>query len=211
MKRILVISPHPDDEVIGCGGTLAKYISKGSQIEIIFLTSGEDGIKGKNDLETMQIREQESREVEKFMGFRYIEFWREKDGAFTVTRELVQLLMKRIQDYNPDEIFVTHENEQHRDHKQASRLVFETVLKMPSHLTKPLVWMYEVWTPLQHMDRIEDISEYVEVKRKAIQTYKSQCTVMNVEEAVLGLNRYRGEMHSWPGGNYAEVFKRMKI
>ena len=126
MKRILVISPHPDDEVIGCGGTLAKYISKGSQIEIIFLTSGEDGIKGKNDLETMQIREQESREVAKFMGLKHIEFWREKDGEFKVTRELVQVLMKRIQDFNPDEIFVTHDMEQHPDHVQAALLVMET-------------------------------------------------------------------------------------
>jgi LmbE family N-acetylglucosaminyl deacetylase len=209
MKKILVISPHPDDEVIGCGGTLAKYISEGNRIEIIFLTSGEDGIKGKNDVETMQIREQESKNVAKFMGFNHIEFYREKDGELNVTQELIQVLRKLIKDYNPDEIFVTHDMEQHPDHKQAAKLVLETLPKMNSEFKLPVVWMYEVWTPLQQMDRIEDISEYVDIKRKAIQTYKSQCAVMNFEEAILGLNRYRGEMHSWPGGNYAEVFKKL--
>ena len=36
MKKILVIAAHPDDEVLGCGGTLAKYSKKGSKVKIIF-------------------------------------------------------------------------------------------------------------------------------------------------------------------------------
>ena len=41
MNRILVISPHPDDESIGCGGTLRKHITEGDSVWVIFLTSGE--------------------------------------------------------------------------------------------------------------------------------------------------------------------------
>jgi N-acetylglucosamine malate deacetylase 1 len=211
MKKVLVISPHPDDEVIGCGGTLGKFLSLGEHVEIVFLTSGEKGIRDKDYLETIQIREQESKDVAKLMGFNRIEFWREKDAGLLVTPELVRVLFQRIKDYNPDEIFVTHDMDQHPDHKQAALLVKQALLKMTPKSIMPVVWMYEVWTPLQHLDRIEDISGYIEVKRKAIKTYQSQCAIMNFEEAILGLNRYRGEMHSWPGGDYAEVFKRMKI
>ena len=71
--------------------------------------------------------------------------------------------------------------------------------------------MFEVWTPLQAMDRIVDISEFIEIKRKAIQAHQSQCEAMDFDEALLALNRYRGEMHSWPGGDYAEIFAAMKL
>ena len=70
--------------------------------------------------------------------------------------------------------------------------------------------MYEVWTPLQIIDHIVDITPFIDIKLAAIKIYKSQCAVMNFEDAFFGLNRYRGEMHSWPGGEYAEVFEKMK-
>ncbi len=44
------------------------------------------------------------------------------------------------------------------------------------------------------------------IQLAAIRAYRSQCKVMRFDQALLGLNRYRGEMHSWPGGDYAEVF-----
>jgi LmbE family N-acetylglucosaminyl deacetylase len=69
--------------------------------------------------------------------------------------------------------------------------------------------MYEVWTPLQKMDDIIDISPYVSDKVAAIRAHKSQCDIMRFDEAALALNRFRGEMHSWPGGDYAEVFRHM--
>ncbi len=63
---------------------------------------------------------------------------------------------------------------------------------------------------MQEMDEIVDISAYVECKLAAIQKHKTQVNVMRLDEAALALNRYRGEMHSWPGGDYAEVFQRLK-
>src|SRR5262249_33901722 len=67
---------------------------------------------------------------------------------------------------------------------------------------------YEVWTPLQDIDRVEDISEVMQVKVAAVRAYRTQCNAMRFDDAVLGLNRYRGEMHSWPGGPYAEIFQQ---
>ena len=66
--------------------------------------------------------------------------------------------------------------------------------------------MYEVWTPIREIDHIVDITPFVDVKRAAIESYESQCAVMAFDDAILGLNRYRGEMHCWPDGEYAEVF-----
>jgi len=209
MKNILVISPHPDDEAIGCGGTISKHIAEGDFVEVIFLTSGEKGGHGKSEVDTKVIREKESKDAAMILQIQNISFWGEPDGAFQASEKNINRLLEKLTAFKPDVIFVPHENEAHPDHREATALVLKTIERLADN--KPEVWMYEVWTPIQKMDYIVDISEYVEIKRNAILAYKSQCEVLSFDEAILGLNRYRGEMHSWPGGNYAEIFKAPSI
>ena len=209
MKNVLVISPHPDDEAIGCGGTICKHIAEGDSVDVIFLTSGEKGGHGKTEEETIIVREQEIKGAAAILKLNHIECWREPDGNFEATPTNVSRLIEKIIATNVQIIYVTHEQEEHPDHIAAALLVKQAIDQLPDNLLPPTVWMYEVWTPLQRMDHIVDISAYIDTKRKAILAYKSQCDVLAFDEAILGLNRYRGEMHSWPGGDYAEVFKKL--
>lgn len=209
MKNILVISPHPDDEAIGCGGTICSHIAEGDSVEVIFLTSGEKGGHGKTEEETIKTREQESNDAASILKLSAIEFWNEPDGNFKATANNVSRLVEKIIAANAQIIYVTHEQEEHPDHLAAALLVKQAIDQLPANILAPTVWMYEVWTPIQRMDHIVDISAYVDTKRNAILAYKSQCDVLAFDEAILGLNRYRGEMHSWPGGDYAEVFKKL--
>jgi LmbE family N-acetylglucosaminyl deacetylase len=210
MKRVLVISPHPDDEAIGCGGTLRHHVVHGDLVQVVFLTSGEAGGHGRSPAEMLQLREREARAAAAVLGIASVEFWREKDGGFRVTRQNVQRLCKKIRDWRPHIIYVTHEGEMHRDHRGASRLVRRALSRNGSYPVKPAAMQFEVWTPMQGIDHIVDISPYIEVKMSAIRAYKSQCAVMRFDQAILGLNRYRGEMHSWPGGDYAEIFTTLR-
>ncbi len=207
MKNILVISPHPDDESIGCGGTLRKHIMEGDSVEVIFLTSGEKGGHGRTEEETIMVREKESQNAAAILEISKIEFWREPDGAFSADEKIITRLWQKINDSKPAIIYVPHEREEHPDHQAAALLLSETIKRLPDTISKPQVWMYEVWTPIQKMDHIVDISEVIDIKLLAIRAYESQCSELAFDEAILGLNRYRGEMHSWPGGDYAEVFK----
>jgi N-acetylglucosamine malate deacetylase 1 len=211
MKNVLVISPHPDDEAIGCGGTICCHIADGDRVEVVFLTSGEKGGHGKTEEETIRVREQEIKDAAEILMLNQTECWREPDGNFKVTVNNVSRLVEKIIASNTQIIYVTHEQEEHLDHVAAALLVKQAIDQLPSNILVPTVWMYEVWTPIQRMDHIVDISAYVDIKRQAIQAYKSQCDVLAFDEAILGLNRYRGEMHSWPGGDYAEIFKKMTI
>lgn len=207
MRNILVISPHPDDEAIGCGGTLAKHIAAGESVEVIFLTSGEKGGHGRSAEETVRVRELESHAAAQIMQFSNIQFWREPDGAFIADENNISRLAEGIMQDPPLIIYVPHEQEAHPDHRAAAKLVSMALDLLPANFKKPSVKCYEVWTPIQQFDEIEDITAFVDKKRAAILAYKSQCDVLAFDEAILGLNRYRGEMHSWPGGDYAEVFK----
>ena len=211
MSRVLVIAPHPDDEATGCGGTLRQHVLDGDSVHVVFLTSGEQGGHGRSPEETLMLREEEGRASAQILGIAQVEFWREPDGALRATSQLVHRLRGRMEDGEPDMLYVTHSREMHPDHRAAARTVRRALSGAKTLAFRPLVRMYEVWTPLQEMDDIVDISPNVETKVAAIRAHKSQVDVLRFDDACLGLNRYRGEMHSWPGGDYAEIFLRMNL
>ena len=199
MKKVLVMSPHPDDETLGCGGTLRKHVLEGDQVHTIFLTSGERAGHGLPPEETKKIREEEAKKAGSILGISGMEFWRIPNSKLRVTKETVKKLQDKLTEYKPDIIYVTHEGEMHPEHRAAARLVARVLERDGVPCINPEVLMFEVWTPMQDMDYIVDISPFVEIKRKAILAYESQCRVMNFDAALLSLNRYRGEMHKLAG------------
>jgi LmbE family N-acetylglucosaminyl deacetylase len=207
--RALVVSPHPDDESIGCGGSLHRRAAAGEVVHVVFLTSGERGGHGPDPGDVAQLREREARDAAAILGVAHVEFWREPDGDLSVTPRLVARLSDKIRDFRPAVIYVPHEGEMHPDHQAAARLVCQSVTALVrggADFEPPEVWMFEVWTPVQRIDQIIDISASIDAKVAAVRAHASQCRVMRFDEACRGLARYRGEMHLWPGGDYAEAF-----
>ncbi len=209
VKKVLVISPHPDDEALGCGGTLCIHKENKDEIFIIYMTSGEKGNTDKLPEEkTAIIREKEARKVSKVYDAKKIEFWHLPDGAVEASDEIVKKMHKKILSINPDVIYVTSENEKHPDHRAAAAIIKKAVEKLSK---KPQVLMFEIWTPIQKIGLVSDISDYIKEKMRAIKLYKSQCAIINYEKGIEALDRYHGEMHNWPdGGNYAEIFQELK-
>jgi LmbE family N-acetylglucosaminyl deacetylase len=120
-------------------------------------------------------------------------------------------LRQTIVAWPADIVYVTHDREMHPEHRAAARLVRGAVAGLNGKARKPDVLMFEVWTPLQRMDHIVDITPYIETKMAAIRAHKSQCDVLGFDDAFLGLARYRGEMFSWPEGDYAEIFAHVNF
>jgi LmbE family N-acetylglucosaminyl deacetylase len=205
MNRIMVISPHPDDESIGCGGTICRHVAAGDTVHVELLTSGEKGGHGLDERETAQMREAEARTAAEILGVANLEFYRQHDGALSVGVKVIRMLADRIEMLKPNLVYIPHPHEQHPDHQPIAKLVRRALRKAPI-VGPPRVLAYEIWTPLQQLDEIVDVTPYLETKLKAIAAYGSQCRVMDFVAAARGLARYRGEMHSWPGGEYAEVF-----
>jgi LmbE family N-acetylglucosaminyl deacetylase len=183
----------------------------GDEVRLLFLTSGENGGHGTPPGVTGPTREAEAHAAAEILGFSRIEFWRQPDGHLQASANLISRLKALIKTWRPQLIYVTHPAEMHPDHRAAARLVRRCLAASDRGPAVPVVRMYEVWTPLQHMDEVVDIAVEMETKLAAIRAYASQCRVLRFDEAVLGLNRYRGEMHCWPGGDYAEIFQWMRL
>ncbi|HYM54218.1 MAG TPA: PIG-L deacetylase family protein [Solirubrobacteraceae bacterium] len=203
MTRVLVVCAHPDDEAVGCGGTLRLHALDGDRIITVFLTSGERGGHGEED--HARTREREARRAAAILGIEALQFWHEADGRLRAGGRLVRRLTKLIDSLRPARVYVPHARDDHPDHRAAARLVRLAVV---AAATPPLVRGFEIWSPLSAIEEVVDISSVLPDKRRAIRAYRSQCAVMDLDHASVGLARYRGEMHSWPGGPYAEVFSR---
>ena len=201
MRRVLVVAAHPDDEAVGCGGALRRHVLAGDSVRAVFLTSGEGGGHGIED--PGGTREREAHEAAAILGLAEIDFWREPDGRLRSHAALVARLARTLRRQRPSLLYVPHRGEDHPDHRAAARIV-QAALAAAARRTE--VRHFEIWTPISEIDEIVDISEVIDDKLRAIRAYRSQCAVMGFDHAFAGLARYRGEMHSWPGGPYAEVF-----
>ena len=201
--NILVIAPHPDDETIGCGGTLCLHTARGDRVVVVFLTSGELGLKHLAREKAWQVRESEANRAARNLGITGLEFLRLPDW---MVGEHVQngarLLSPILRRETPQLIYLPHSAEWHPDHQAASPLL-RAALKR-SRIARPALRAYEVWTPLQEYDHVENISQVMARKLRALRAHRSQLDEFDYERAIRGLNQYRGALAG--KYRYAEVF-----
>ena len=206
--NILVIAPHPDDEAIGCGGALCLHTQKGDRVTAVFLTSGELGLKKLPREEAWKIREAEARRAGDILGLSELHFLRQPDWTLgehtSKSAELLQPILKREK---PDLVYLPHPLEQHPDHQTALPIVREAIKRSGIHL--PKLRGYEVWTPLNSFDEVQDISAVMIRKLRAVRAHRSQMGEYNYTRAVRGLNAYRGALAA--KSCFAEIFQILEV
>jgi LmbE family N-acetylglucosaminyl deacetylase len=201
--NILVVAPHPDDETIGCGGTLCLHAARGDRVVVVFLTSGELGLKHLAREKAWQVRELEAHRAVRHLGIADLEFLRLPDWMVGEhVQKGARLLSPILRREAPQLIYLPHPAEWHPDHQAASPLV-RAALKR-SRIARPALRAYEVWTPLQEYDHVENISQVMARKLRALRAHRSQLDEFDYERAIRGLNQYRGALAG--KYRYAEVF-----
>ncbi len=200
--NIWVLSPHPDDDVIGCGGTIIKHIAMGHKVNIIYLCSGDKGIKDKNPVEVTIIRKSEALNAALVLGLSEsnLHFLNFEDEKLLQNIDHAALEIKKLfNDVPPDLIYLPSFLDKHNDHF-ATNHIFKKL-----NINNTVIAAYEVWTPLIP-NRIVDISAVISQKEKAIQAHVSQIKALQYDQAIIGLNRYRAKMYTKKSFEYAEAF-----
>jgi LmbE family N-acetylglucosaminyl deacetylase len=201
--NVVVIAPHPDDESIGCGGTLSLHTLKGDRVTAVYLTSGEFGLKQMPPAEACLTREAEARKAAKILGladplFLRLPDWQLADHLETAARSLAPLLKRE----SPELIYVPHPLEWHPDHKAAVRICWAALDQINQC---PTVRAYEIWTPLSVFDHLENVDSTMPHKLRAIRAHRSQLAQLPYDRAIRGLNEYRGTISG--RCRFAEVFQ----
>jgi LmbE family N-acetylglucosaminyl deacetylase len=205
-ETILVIAPHPDDESIGCGGTICLHRQRGESVGVVFLTSGERGIAGAEPERVRVIREGEARQALGVLGVANFDFLRLPDlGLAGAGEREAEALRRVLRRRRPDIIYLPHPAEAHPDHQAALPLVRAALRPLLQAGWRLELRGYEVWTPMPEYDWPEDVSAVMAEKLQAIRCYRSQLETFAYDDAVEGLNRFRGCLAA--RCRYAEVFQ----
>ncbi|MCC8137124.1 MAG: PIG-L family deacetylase [Clostridiales bacterium] len=209
--RILIIAPHNDDEVLGCGGTIAKYAKDGNEVIVCEVTAG--------DLKdpVVQLQKREAKESHSILGVAQTVFMdlpvvglREMQ-----TRELNARFLQMVQKISPEIVFIPHKGDMHIDH----RMVIEAAMVALRPVSCPqlkAIYAYETlseteWnTPCVDNAFIptvyNDITDEIELKLEAMKCHASQlCEYPHPRslEAIRALAMHRG---STVCVGYAEAF-----
>jgi N-acetylglucosamine malate deacetylase 1 len=204
---VLVLAPHPDDEAIGCGGSILLHQARGDRVTAVFLTSGEKGLQNLPPAEAWKIREREAKKSAKILGLKEIFFLRQPDWQLAEkVQPTAAALQPILRQQAPQIIYLPHPGEWHPDH-QASWTILKCALNGDG-MTIPEIRAYEVWTPLSHFDHIEDISLVMTGKIRALRCHRSQFGEFDYSRAVKGLNQYRGALAGKCA--FAEAFEILK-
>lgn len=213
----MVFAAHPDDDVIGCGGSLAKY-ANGSSITVVYMTSGGAGSLTYSKEKLAKIREEEARKASDVLKIKDLVFLRNPDGYLQYSQDNLVRLINLIRQKQPNTIYTHSSNDTHADHRITNQLVTQAVFRAAGpwfQETKGKPWRtdtvlaYEIWAPLPAVHYSEDITQFMDKKLEALRQHKSQIRDIRYDEWVEGLNRYRGGATGV--GKYVEAFEVVKI
>jgi bacillithiol biosynthesis deacetylase BshB1 len=179
--NILVVGPHPDDQELGMGGTIARFAAEGHRVLLLDLTDGEPTPHG-----SREIRAREAAEAARILGA-------DRITLGLPNRELVHSVQARhavaaeIRRFRPDVIFVPYPEDAHPDHVAGTRIVEDA--RFDAKLTKCALpgepwhckWLFHYWaTHLRIVPQpsfLLDTTGFMERKREAILAYRSQFVV----------------------------------
>ena len=204
---VVAVAPHPDDETLGCGGTLALHATRGDRVTIVWMTSGERGVPGADHTTGAAIRRREARAAISELGVADGVFLGLPDGALGACGEdAVERLAKILASRTPTVVYAPHADEAHPDHAATARITLAAMRRHADPVTT--LWGYEVWSPTVWPHHSEDVSDVFDRKLAALACHRSQVSQVAYAQMASGLASFRGAMIT--GSAFAESFVSME-
>jgi LmbE family N-acetylglucosaminyl deacetylase len=217
-RRVLVLAPHPDDECIGCGGTVRKYVEAGARVRVAVLTDGRDGdptvralppndpTRARLEGALVERRKAEAAAALKILGVEQCDFLDARDGQLrNHAASVVPRLADILSEWRPDIVLLPFLTDRHADHFAANRCLLEAVDRVDTAWAESLNCLgYETWSPI-YANVYVDVTATMDCKRRALSCHASQLQFTDFLAGVEGLNRFRA-VSGLTGGSYAEAF-----
>ena len=181
-SAVLVLAPHPDDEIIGCGGTLRRLLDAGARVTLLHATDGSDSAALTETPEHIRtkVRVEEAARVVELLGIQETVYWNADNRNFRVTPERVDALAELLGRVSPRAVFAPFVTDIHPDHFAVSRMLAAALPKSGLDLASVEVFGYEVWS-LVPANVICDVTELMPLIERLLLTYE---TALKVDDYV---------------------------
>jgi len=213
-NSVFVLCAHSDDQILGVGGTMARYNQEGKEVTIIVFSYGEKSHIWLKKRYIANIRIQESEEAGRVVGAKRVLFFNLEEGKFPegfAKKSIPQRLKKLFGIYKPSKVFTHSPDDLHPDHKALSKLVLEFC---DATNYRGDVYCFDIWNPLNIATRdkpklVVNITRTFSTKLKALRVFKSQR--WNAISFLIGAVCWRAVKNGFLHGcRFAEVFYKIR-
>ena len=201
--RVLVIAPHPDDEIIGVGGTIAKRVKNGDEVSVCIVTKGKEPLFREDFIEQGR---RECRKADSMLGVKetiFLDF--PAVMLETVPRHILNnAISEIIQKIKPDEVYIPHRGDMQLDHQIVVDAAMVAVRPKYEHVVKR-VYAYETlsetgWNIPNTVNEFiptvyENIEDTLSLKLNSMSVFQSQLAAFPAArsvEAIEALAKFRG-------------------
>lgn len=222
-KKILIVAAHPDDEVLGCFGTVARLIKEGYEAYTLILGEGKTSRDEKREVEDkideIKILNTEIQKANNFIGIKKVFLESFPDNRFDSVDllDIIKVISKVKEEIKPDIIFTHYENDLNVDHQITYKAVVTATRPMKDECVKE-IYSFEIlssteWNyPLSFSpDTFFDVSDTLNLKIKAMKEYVSELCEYPHPRSLEGIElnaKYQGMR---VGKEYVETFKSVRV
>ena len=223
MKNVLVFAAHPDDEILGVGGTVRLLADNDITVRAVILAEGltsRGDSREETDMEALLGLQNDASAAAKVIGYASIDFCGMPDNRMDEIDllDIVKTVSRYIERYDPDTVFTHHHGDLNIDHRRTCEAVLTACRPVGKYHVERIYafetpssteWNYTYAEPYRPNVYI-DVASTLEAKVKAMACYKTESTVYphpRSAEALRALGRYRG---SSAGFEMAESFMLLR-
>ena len=219
MKKVIVISAHPDDEILGAGGTLLKHKRSGDNLAWLIIT-GVDEANGFTK-ERVRTRELEIQQVSESIGFSKVYKLNYPTMGLNpaIVNEMIPKISSIFNEFEPEVIYVMNRSDAHSDH----RYTFDAVAACTKSFRYPFikkVLMYECLSETEFAPILPervfqpnyfvDISDFLNKKIEIMKIFKSELGEHPFPRSIKNIKALAIFRGATVGVNYAEAFQLIK-
>lgn len=220
-STILVVAAHPDDEVLGCGGTLAKHADDGDIVHVLIVAEGATSRSSsrnvEKDSEKLRLLVSSAHQAAEILGIHNVTFLNQPDNRLdSLDRlELIKLIEKHVRDIKPDVVYVHHSGDLNIDHRRLHEAVLVACRPQPCHTHRKIL-SFEVssstdWQPPSSNSPFVptyyvDITHQLDRKINALETYYQEMKNWPHSRSVSSLKHLAHHRGSQVGVDAAEAF-----
>ena len=226
MKNIFVVAAHPDDEILGCGGTLLKHIANGDKVYILFVSEGVTGRYKKNEkreyLKEISERNKMAEKVAKLGKFEIVDFLGLKNlelGSYP-HNYITNLIIKYFKKYKPDVVYTHFEHDLNIDHYHTFFSTFIACRPNKDFKIKKFLsfeipsstdWGINNNGRLFNPNYFVDIKKFLSTKEKLLNEYKFEMREAPHSRSIKNINSISIVRGGVVGLHHAECFYVNKV
>lgn len=204
MSKILIVAAHPDDELLGCGGTIIEHIKKRDKVGIVIVSEGISSRGGLKKINEKKIKKLHSisKKISSSLKLTFIKFFKFPDNQLDEVNQLyiVKKIEEVIKKFKPDVVYTHHHSDLNIDHKIVNNATIVACRPFPKQTVKKIL-TFEIPSSSNWIDNSNDLfapNYYVDITN-------------SLKKKLSLLKLYKDEMRPWPHARSIKAIENLSL